>query len=83
MKLNVIALALAASAFAFTAQAQTVVVQEKAEPSVVVKERVHSPKVVVKERSTVGVRASDCSTKTVKRTNGLDRTKVVSKTRCD
>jgi hypothetical protein len=84
MKLNVIALALAASAFAFTAQAQDVVVKEKVAPGVVVKERVGTPKVVVKERATVGVRSSDCTTKTVKRTNEVtDRTKVVKRTRCD
>ena len=82
MKLNVIGIALAVSAFALTAQAQEVIIKEKVAPGVVVKERIGTPSVTV--RTTTGVASHDCTTKTVKRTNEVtDRTKVVSKTRCD
>ena len=83
MKLNLIAMALGATAFAVvSAQAQVVIKENVTTPSVVIKEKVAEPKVVIKERSTVGL--GDCTTKTVKKTNEWnDRTKTVSKTRCD
>ena len=82
MKLNLIAMAFAATAFAVVSAQAQVVIQENVTPNVVIKEKVAEPKVVIKERSTVGL--GDCTTKTVKKTNEWnDRTKTVSKTKCD
>jgi len=91
MKLNLIAMTLAVTAFGvIAAQADELVVKEKVAPHVVVKEKIGAPRSdvvirerrpVVHERITTGV--SDCSTKTVSKTNeNTDRTKVRTTTRC-
>jgi hypothetical protein len=84
MKLNVFTAALAVAAFgaaAANAQADELVIKEKAAPGVVVKEKVTTP--VVRERITTGT-STDCTTKTVRRTNETtDRTHVTKTTRCD
>jgi hypothetical protein len=84
-------MALAATAFgAIAAQADDLVVKEHVAPGVVVKEKVGTPRSnvvirehrpVVHERITTG--SSDCSSKTISKTNeNTDRTKVKTTTHC-
>jgi hypothetical protein len=71
-----------AVASAMSAQADELVIKEKA-PGVTIKERAATPNVVVKDRVTTGV-ADDCKTKSVTKTDGDgDASKTVTKTKCD
>ncbi len=82
MKLNVISLALAAAVLGSSAAYAETLVVRTGPNGVVIKEQAN-PTVVVRKRVTVGSASSDCTTRTVKRTNEVtDRTVVKSTTRC-